>query len=655
MDNEMDKVVYEGRTLGSLLEENKNLNALVQNVPGGVMCCDADVAGGLDLLEYSDGFLKLIGYTAKELKEKFDNKFKALIYEPDWEKTIQSVAEQMSRGDTKKIEYRLKCGDGSVKMIYDQGQLVRRDGRDVYYCILTDVTEQRAMTEELRLSLERHRIILEQTRDVIFEWDVEKDTVLWSDNWEKKFGYKAFTRNVEEEIMENVHIYPKDRTVLLNLFHKLKNDISYVEEEARIQKRDGTFIWCRIRASLQKGTGGKRKKVIGVIMDIDAEKTEAQRLKERAEKDALTGIYNKGTVQMFADNYISDMKPEEMAAFFMIDIDDFKNINDFYGHLSGDAILAEIAAGLKSIFRSQDIIGRIGGDEFAVIMKDIKTKDSVETKAQEITSIFNQFLQGEKNVISGSIGIAYLPEHGKNFETIYKNADIALYKAKASGKNTWKFYESGLQMEDVNAALYTAKRTNDNSETMWQGEAGIVSYIFSSLYSAPDLEKAIEGILKIVGTKFDVSRAYIFECAGDANCGYKTFEWCKEGIELRKESLKGFSRKITKEYYKNFDQHGVFYCKDVKMLPKEHYHFLEEQGVGSLLQCLITDGGECRGFIGFDECKTNRLWTKSQIDTLTVIAQVISVFLEKSRIQSALKRLQKNCGEENGLTGKVST
>ena len=185
---------------------------------------------------------------------------------------------------------------------------------------------------------------------------------------------------------------------------------------------------------------------------------------------------------MFGNRYFSNMKQGEMAAFFMIDIDDFKYINDFFGHLSGDALLAEIAAGLKHIFRRQDIIGRIGGDEFAVIMKNIQNKEIVRKKAAEIMAIFNEYMHDENYTFSSSIGIAFLPEHGMDFETIYKNADIALYKAKASGKNNWKIYEPGLQMEDVNERLYTAKRRLDNFDTVWQGETGIISYVFTSLY-----------------------------------------------------------------------------------------------------------------------------------------------------------------------------
>ena len=636
METEKDKREYKERLLEELIEENKNLNALIQNVPGGVMCCNADVESGLELLEYSDGFLRLLGYTSEELKERYDNKFRYIIYEQDWDATMQSVEEQMGRGNTKKIEYRVKCGDGTLKMIYDQGQLVRRNGHDVYYCILSDVTEQRAMTEELRLSLERHQIIMEQTRDIIFEWDVENDSVMWSDNWKEKFGYHAFVCQVEQELMENPHIYPEDRETLMQLYHSLLGDTPYVESEIRIQRIDGVFIWCRIRASLQLSTSGDKKKVIGVIIDIDNEKQEAEKLKERAEKDALTGVYNKGTVQMLGDQYFSKMKRGELAAFFMIDIDDFKYINDVYGHLSGDVILAEIAAGLKQIFRSGDIIGRIGGDEFAVIMKDVRKVEAVERKAKEIIGIFNHLLEGDKCMFSSSIGISFAPEHGYGFETMYKKADIALYKAKASGKNTWKIYEQGLKMEDISGGSYAGQHKADRSEEIWQGEAGIVSYIFSSLYQSEDPYKGIEDILNIVGTQFEVSRVYIFEHAEDGAVFYNTFEWCREGIESQKEELQGVTESTAGDYYSNFNENGLFYCRDIRELEDPLRTLLDKQHIKSVLQCLILDKGKKRGFIGFDECRTNRLWTKQQIDTLSVISQVISVFLRKERVQEEL-------------------
>ena len=102
----------------------------------------------------------------------FHNQFRRLIYPEDLESTWNSVQIQMAQGKTKKIEYRVRCRDGRLVTVLDHGQLVERDGKKVFYCILTDITENRKILEELHLSLEKHRIIMEQTNDIIFEWDL---------------------------------------------------------------------------------------------------------------------------------------------------------------------------------------------------------------------------------------------------------------------------------------------------------------------------------------------------------------------------------------------------------------------------------------------------------------------------------------------------
>ena len=106
------------------------------------------------------------------MEQEFHNQFRRLIYPEDLESTWNSVQIQMAQGKTKKIEYRVRCRDGRLVTVLDHGQLVERDGKKVFYCILTDITENRKILEELHLSLEKHRIIMEQTNDIIFEWDL---------------------------------------------------------------------------------------------------------------------------------------------------------------------------------------------------------------------------------------------------------------------------------------------------------------------------------------------------------------------------------------------------------------------------------------------------------------------------------------------------
>ena len=154
-----------------------------------------------------------------------------------------------------------------------------------------------------------------------------------------------------------------------------------------------------------------------------------------AQTDALTGLYNKETTKQRTDQLLTEDK-EENHAFMILDMDSFKQINDVYGHAVGDVILQKFGKLLKDTFREGDILGRIGGDEFVVIMKNIQTKEAAVKKAEELLAKTQGYKINElkgKN-ISISIGISMYPNNGDCYMDLYKQADQALYQAKRSGK-----------------------------------------------------------------------------------------------------------------------------------------------------------------------------------------------------------------------------
>ncbi len=356
-----------------------------------------------------------------------------MIYEPDRAAWIAAGA-QLHGSEFKELQYRVFCKDGSLLWVLSRGQRVtREDGSSIFYCILIDITETKKAQEELRLSLERHQIIMDQTEDIIFEWDIVKDTLLFSPNWHKKFGYTPVTEHIGKYLPGGSHIHPADGRIFLGLMEEIAGGTPYKEAEFRISKANNKYIWCRIRASLQKDSAGRPAKAVGVISDIDAQKQEAQKLQEKAERDALTGLYNKGTAQQQIEQYLHNCSQGGRAAFFIVDVDDFKNVNDMFGHLSGDVMLSDMAGALQNLFRSADVVGRIGGDEFAVLMQGIQSQKDAERKAREILDSFRTLFKREYHV-SCSIGIAFAPEDGDSFLELYKKADIALYHAKAKRK-----------------------------------------------------------------------------------------------------------------------------------------------------------------------------------------------------------------------------
>ncbi|NFI95335.1 diguanylate cyclase [Clostridium botulinum] len=291
---------------------------------------------------------------------------------------------------------------------------------------------------QLKLSEESYRVIMEQTDDIIFQWDINNDRVSYSDNWNHKFNYKL---NLQGKDFRTLNIiYEEDREKFNSIIAEIKNTNEYRECEVRLRKNyNGEYIWCKVRINLILDDNNKPIKAIGLITDIDNEKRENEKLIFKAERDSLTEIYNKITAQNMIEEYINKSKKDDRHALFIIDIDDFKSINDNLGHLTGDSVLKDISIKITEIFNENSIIGRIGGDEFIVFLKSIQSDEFVCEKANELVNGFRENYTGEDGIykVSGSIGIAMYPKDGMNFEQLFLSADKALYFAKKQGKDTY--------------------------------------------------------------------------------------------------------------------------------------------------------------------------------------------------------------------------
>ncbi len=173
----------------------------------------------------------------------------------------------------------------------------------------------------------------------------------------------------------------------------------------------------------------------------DKEKLEEQKLVAAARLDKMTMLLNRDTTMEYI-RQIFEHDSSSKHALFMIDIDNFKFLNDTYGHQAGDEFLIAFAAELKKSFRESDIVGRIGGDEFFALMRNVPDTDTIENKAKDLLATIQRVCADYLDVrLSGSIGIAVYPESGKSIEALYLRADTALYQAKREGKDQYVFFE----------------------------------------------------------------------------------------------------------------------------------------------------------------------------------------------------------------------
>lgn len=201
-----------------------------------------------------------------------------------------------------------------------------------------------------------------------------------------------------------------------------------------------TFFWIRITARIFFWEDDQSVRMLTYRQNIDSEKKRELQMAEKMHRDFLSGLYNKAATQELARRLLAE-RPEGMYAFFVLDIDNFKTVNDTCGHAVGDQVIAQFADKIKHQFREGDVVGRIGGDEFAVFVS-VPSKEWTEGKAKILSQTLHfEFVQEQKSChISASIGVAIYPEAGKNFELLYQNADSALYQMKKRGKNGYMIY-----------------------------------------------------------------------------------------------------------------------------------------------------------------------------------------------------------------------
>ncbi len=221
-----------------------------------------------------------------------------------------------------------------------------------------------------------------------------------------------------------------------------------VEVMLPVYHKNGRLLWIMNRGQLVTGEDGQEY-LAGILVDItrskvryDEEKQATRVLQIQAEQDSLTNIYNAHTARKKAEEYLENLDPEADCAMLIIDLDDFKSINDRYGHMFGDKVLVKSAQTIKNMFRSQDIVGRIGGEEFLVLMKDIPDKEIVKKRCVQLNAAFREIFKEELagRHISCSIGVAIAPDNGKGYSDLFLCADQALYRAKDKGKDGYVFY-----------------------------------------------------------------------------------------------------------------------------------------------------------------------------------------------------------------------
>ncbi len=267
---------------------------------------------------------------------------------------------------------------------------------------------------KLKLQNKRYEQLAHISNEYLYDYYAKDNILRLSKKCIELFG-------TEEYLTEAIHLIKES---LRN--NHLKENV----QEIRLPLMDGEIGVFKIVSSPVSNNRGKVHSVIGKLIDITKDVAEKNELIIQAEVDGLTDVYNQATTKKLINKSIKNKPQDQMDALIVMDFDKFKYINDTYGHLKGDDVLKRLGRALKLTFRENDIIGRVGGDEFCVYMKNIHSMGISKLKCEQV----NALIKGHdpEVFISISAGIAQLKEE-KTYEALFEKADSALYEAKKQG------------------------------------------------------------------------------------------------------------------------------------------------------------------------------------------------------------------------------
>src|SRR3989344_6901187 len=222
----------------------------------------------------------------------------------------------------------------------------------------------------------------------------------------------------------------------------LAGDKSY-DIEHRIVRPDGSVHWVHEQADIVRDAAGEAVSMVGVVQDITERKTSEERIQYLAYYDALTGLPNRALFMDRLQHAVIDAdRRERLGGVMFLDVDRFKDVNDSLGHETGDQLLKAVAERLTAVVRRGDTVARLGGDEFTIILAGMAHVDDAAQVAQKVLKIFEQpfHVAHREFHMTASVGITLYPFDDSNFSNLLRNADIAMYRAKEAGRNTYQFY-----------------------------------------------------------------------------------------------------------------------------------------------------------------------------------------------------------------------
>jgi diguanylate cyclase (GGDEF)-like protein/PAS domain S-box-containing protein len=360
---------------------------------------------------------------------------------------VSEAIQAANQGKTVRYDVVVKMGEDLVPIDFQISPIYDNEGNIVGSLpTAVDITDRKHIEEKLALSEEQYRFVLEGSELGFWDWNIVSNTVERNERWALMLGYSP--REIKDTTQQwTDFIHPDDRDMAWRSINDVLEGRSSIHNlQYRLLHKDGSIRWILDQAKIMKTSpDGQPQRMCGTYTDITERKKLELELEKNAKTDFLTGLYNRRHFIDLANQELRRaIRFSKPISILMIDLDKFKKINDTYGHQTGDNVLKKFSDICRLAFRELDIIGRIGGEEFAVVLPEASAEQANEVAERLRKKITSTSIPTDHDTaveFTISIGVASLSTANDTLDAMLSRADTALYKAKNSGRNQVSVYE----------------------------------------------------------------------------------------------------------------------------------------------------------------------------------------------------------------------
>lgn len=520
---------------------------------------------------------------------------------------------------------------------------------------LHNVDTKKRLEEDLKIQLARFDLIKDVSNEFIFEYDPKNKKYIIPIEMQLRRGIS------KGDEYEGIDVADFKDMISPNHWNMFKDyimsnakidDVGVIEYELNTSHIGKTahYKWYRCFYKRILDDSGKLVRAICRNIDIQKDRDKETDLEYQMKLDPMTGVYNKAACEKEVEEFING-HPDGEHAIIMLDIDDFKRINDSFGHLYGDTVIKTVANHIKERFRSSDIIGRVGGDEFLILMKDT-TQELAESVAKEICKNIRTIVRTQSGdfVISCSVGISMFPKSGFEYTELFKKAEIAMYVSKKNGKDRVGIYEKGIYVN------YENKYESIKLSEALQSDEEFANMCTEMLLKSRNINASLNLILQYIGKRLSAGGVSVFKINAEMDKAIRTHKWTAEqGIFLLpSRSFLNFDNRPLIEKVFNGGRVVIDDMQETKEISEYEKKLLISDNVHACVYCKFEQGQSLKGFVSFQNMDEARVWTDKELDIMESYANLIGVFLALAEIETG----NIGEGEENSpvdrLTGMIT-